>query len=237
MWGQGIRSSLISIKGSAPAGVSLSGHQYFPSGGVPADCPDNTSSCKWANFVVHTTGDAGVVQFFTCHDGSCLTPFSGTWTMTGCGGTWTEVTAARATTAKATVATFVAPNLTAQTCDITLTHGSLVLFYVGAELSDCSAASTTSPVDTSVSNPATGNSATPSITSAGNVTNAGELGLVYFSCFSASITNTGTYTTGGTDGAGSMALFKSSLTQAGTTTAAVACTIADYLATMIAITP
>lgn len=229
---------------ASSSSVTLNGHQYLPyaPGG---SCPDNTTPCVLTGFVVNTTGDTGVVMFGICTDGSCLTNWDNmtmTVSVTGAGGAWTEDTAARAISTAANPQTtqfvFVAPNLTAGTYNLTITYTGVTPFYTAATLFDAAGANHTTPGDSAVSNNGVGvSSTTPTVTSAGNVTNSGELGLALLSCYAHGNSNTGVYNTADlnlTDGR--LALYKA-LTQGVPTTAAATCNSGEWVASLIALKP
>jgi len=218
-YSQSVTLSGASTLGStAVSGVTPTNHTFIPAG----VCVDGMNNCNiTTTFVIGATGDTGTVFMGYCEDVSCSLT-GGVVTVTGCGGTWTQTTSAASVQAAWTQRVFTAPNLTVNVgCTIDVAIATNNFYYSVFETIDANGANASTPVDSSVSNNATGTSTSPSVTSSGNVSSSGELGIAMITCTGV-CTNTGSYATLDASGSGTVIILdKTNPTSGSATTAAV----------------
>lgn len=160
-------------------------------------CVDNTtvsnpgSACQMSatNGVnVPTSGDTLDVAMMLCMGPSCTTALGGAVVGATCGATTlTAISGASQTITSGSVRSqyrFYAPNMASGTCTLSITCtnvSSYLTYYAVATVTYLKGANTSTPLDTSVSNVATGSSTAPSVTSFGNVSQTGEVAVAVFS--------------------------------------------------------
>lgn len=156
------------------AGASVRTHFYNGS------CANNSTTCTYTSHTV-VTGDTVYVSLGFCVASTlCTTTNTSTATVSDGTNTYTSQACAHnnGDSYKWTTWGFVAKNVTGGTYTFTVQNTSQGMYFAQFELIDIQGANATSPVDSNVctsSNSAGTNTAAPSITSNGNVTNTGEL--------------------------------------------------------------
>ncbi len=161
--------------------VTISNHGVTS---VPSTCTNGTDTCAQSGgdtpATVGATGDTLFVAVHVATNAGAVSPMGCTVTASDGTNTYTFLTGAfNAGVSSNTVPIwpFYAKNATAGTYNLSFSISGIGcdFYYVqGIFWVDLAGASTTAPIDTSVTNATTGSQA---ITSAGNVTNAGEVGL------------------------------------------------------------
>lgn len=130
-----------------------------------------------------TTGNTYVVYVAYCTDASCSSSGSDFTTISVSDGTntYTEVTAASVIPSgvKYFIKPFVAKAVTGGTYTITISQTGTTqrFYYVGTGLYELSGANASNPIDANISAYSDGSSASPSLTSPGNVSSSGEVML------------------------------------------------------------
>jgi hypothetical protein len=222
----------------AHAAISIVSHSYIPQSAGCANGGGTGNPCTFS-LTVSNTGDTVLYWVSECVAASCN--FAATsFTASDGTNTFTQVTASSVIGTVWNKVLFICNNATAGTYTETVSYvgGSATgSYYSQIEKVELSGTNTSSPIDTSVGNETNGNSASPSITSAGNVAAASEIVLASFSG-AANLSNSGSYTTldlNNTDGNGTVYVLNPS--SGATTTAAMSQSSAAWYASMVAIKP
>lgn len=215
-----VGSSQVRIPG--PGGETLATIP-IPGPTATVTCSSPTMSCAVTTVTIDNTGDTAQAWIGYCVAVGCNSTTDGTFAVSGCGGTWTYNANASTLTARTIIRAWSAPNLTAGTC--TVTFSNTVNMYYGSPLvADVQYANTSTPIDSSVSKATSTTGTAFSVTSTGNVTNLGELGLAFGVCAGGSSwTNSGGYTTLTSTTGEQIGLYKSNLSSGAGTTAAATC--------------
>jgi hypothetical protein len=182
--------------------VSIDSHTYYASahGTALSSCANAVTTCQVStSFVIPHTGDAVTLSVFLCWNAGCNQTIVGSSTLSASDGTnsytWDTTASSPGTYNANQLYNFEACNATAGTYTLTLSSssGSNHFYYVNVEAVTWLGAHA-SCVDTNISHFTFGTSAAPSITSTGNVTQAGE-GVLAWMLTANSPTNSGSCTT------------------------------------------
>lgn len=175
------------------AAIAIAGHSYI-SQSVGCTNGSDHPTCTFSDTLL-STGNTGIFIISFCGSSACTTTPSSVSASDGTN-TWSEVSAASLTLSNYNKFVFVANSVTSGTRAVTVTVGSGNFYYSQIEEIELSGTNNTAPIDSAVSAATFGTSTNPSITSSGNVSNAGEIAIVSFNSASGStITNSGSYTT------------------------------------------
>lgn len=143
-----------------------------------ATCANGSTSCTFTSKSM-SSGNAYVVYVAYCSTGACSTTDFATVSASDGTNTYTEAAGAAVGNGSAIhLHAFIAKNVTGGTYSIVVSKtGTEAFYYSRAWFIELSGASTTAPEDTNISSSTYGTSASPSLTSPGNVTSANEVML------------------------------------------------------------
>lgn len=235
---------LVHDQGGGGGGVTISSHGVTAS---PSSCANNSTTCAQSGSdtqaVVGVTGDTLVAVVHVASNISVTLPSGCTVTATFGAQSMTFLTAAYnpgVAGNSVSIWPFYLKNATAATdyLSFSISGVGCTFYYVqGIFWADLAGASTTAPIDTSVTNVSTSSGGSQAVTSAGNVTNSGEVGLCFVS-YSVAITGyTGAFSLldSGLTGNGDASLIHPSAGSPITCTATA--TLGSYGLSLFSVTP
>ena len=201
-----IALTAIALSGLAPAqsmmaitnGISTLTPVAIVSHSMYQSCTSPSLTCGVPLTISHT-GDTMLVFLHICQAINCLTAGVPTASMSDGTNTYTQIgsNCVQSPTTIITGCAFVAANVTAGSYTLTITMvagspGTNTYFQI-VQLVELSGGNHTTPLDSNVTQTGSGTSAAPSITSPGNVTYPGEVGIGYQIVTSNPLTQTGVF--------------------------------------------
>lgn len=213
-------------------GIAVVSHNYYS---AATSCTNGSSPCVFANTITLGNNQTAYVNIIGCGSIGCSVSPTSPGLSDGTN-SWNLVTNA-SYLGNNFHETFVAANTVAGTYTLTWTlDGGQLAYYEVVEYVVWSGANASTPVDSSVSNNATGSSGY-NITSMGNVASSGESCVASFSSTGTAPTATGSYSTLDSNGTDKVLYSTLANPSSGSTTTAAASASGNYSATLLCVKP